>query len=531
MLCEESLADPMVFMDARDLADADALHADLCIVGAGAAGIAMAMQFAGTPVRIALIEGGGMSGDDTARGIYTVANRPTPRLEIDPLLTWHFGGNTNHWFGNCRPLDDADFEPREWIPHSGWPIRRQHLLPFYERAQRLCGLGDFRAYDVNAYPPHLGQQPGEVDPATLTHKTVQTCRVLSFAELYRPRLQEADNVRICLNARALRLQANARGDTVCALEAGTAAGRRFRVSARAFVLAAGGIENARLLLCSDDGHPNGLGNAHDLVGRFFMEHPFIDIAIGHSRRARDPVFQHQRARVGGTTMWAQLALTDALMRRERLTGLSLWPAPPAVPSAGPTTGAGESPPRPALLAELLTRVQNLHGNPAAVAARLWRSVARRARADMPGAGYFLRVAFEQAPDPRNRVQLSSERDGFGQPTAELVYRFRDEDIRRYARSLTIAAQALGLDGQQLVEQMHRRFRDGQVYFFWHHMGTTRMHPDPRRGVVDGDCRVHGLSNLFVAGSSVFPTGGTAAPTLTIVALALRLAEHIRRHYA
>jgi choline dehydrogenase-like flavoprotein len=142
--------------------------------------------------------------------------------------------------------------------------------------------------------------------------------------------------------------------------------------------------------------------------------------------------------------------------------------------------------------------------------------------------HYLMVALEQAPDPRNQVRLSTERDRFGQPVAELVYRVTDEAVRGHARSLAIAARALGLDGERMAERMQRRWRHGEVDFFWHHMGTTRMHPDPRQGVVDSDCRVHGVSNLFVAGSSVFPTSGTAAPTLTIIALALRLAEHIRQ---
>ena len=239
--------EPMILVDSRHAADADALPAELCVVGGGAAGIAIAMQFARTPVRVVLVEDGGETGDAAASGIYKVVYGPSPRLEIDPLLKSYFGGNTNHWFGNCRPLDDADFEPREWIPHSGWPMHRHDLLPFYERAQRLCGLGDFRAYDTDVCRPHFDHPPIAVDPATLVRKTVQTCSVPSFADLYRQSLREADNVSVCLNTRALRLETNARGDTVRAVEGGSAHGRRLRVSARVFVLAAGGIENPRLL--------------------------------------------------------------------------------------------------------------------------------------------------------------------------------------------------------------------------------------------------------------------------------------------
>jgi choline dehydrogenase-like flavoprotein len=138
------------------------------------------------------------------------------------------------------------------------------------------------------------------------------------------------------------------------------------------------------------------------------------------------------------------------------------------------------------------------------------------------------VQAEQTPDLGNRVRLAPERDRFGQRRAELVFRLTDEDRQRHGRALSVAAGAIGLDGPRAAGTMQAMLGEGRAGFFSHHMGTTRMHEDPRQGVVDADCRVHGAANLFVAGSSVFPTGGTAGPTLTIVALALRLAGHIRQ---
>jgi choline dehydrogenase-like flavoprotein len=145
----------------------------------------------------------------------------------------------------------------------------------------------------------------------------------------------------------------------------------------------------------------------------------------------------------------------------------------------------------------------------------------------PRQSFQVTVQPEQTPDPENRLRLSSQRNRYGQPGVDLVLRFTDGERRAHRKSLEIAAAALGLDGARLVRQMHLRLRAGLFSFIWHHTGTTRMHDDPAQGVVDADCRVHGVSNLFVAGSSVFPTSGVAAPTLTIVALALRLADHLR----
>jgi choline dehydrogenase-like flavoprotein len=453
-------------------------------------------------------------------------------LVVDPAQTWYLGGNTNHWFGNCRPLDDVDFEPRPWIQYSGWPLRRYQLLPFYERAQLLCGLGPFALYDLDTCRAGLTHQPLDVDPAKLAHKVVQTCPVLSFGELYRQRLEVTPNVRVCFHARALRLATNARADAVHSVDVASVDGGRFRVSARVFVLASGGIENPRLLLCSDDVKPNGLGNDHDLVGRFFMEHPFVDIPLGDWRPRRDVVFHHGRQQVSRATVWGQLVLSEELARAERLTGMGLWfqrvpTAAPAVISAyrikNFLRGRGR-------LEAPMAEIRNVLLDPGQLLKHVGRRLRRRPPPEAAAEGYALRVNMEQPPDPENRIRLSSERDRFGQRGVDLVLRLTDDERRRHCRSLRIVAGELGLNGARIARQMGVMLRTGQIGFFFHHMGTTRMHPDPREGVVDGDARVHGVSNLFVAGSSLFPAGGTAMPTLTIVALALRLARHLQRHH-
>jgi len=155
-----------MFVDSRELPDHATVQADVCIVGAGAAGISLARELAGSPLRIVLLEDGGIAPEVEGRGIYQLVGGrgPNPRLQLDPSRTWYFGGCTNHWNGFCRPLDEEDFAPRDWIPHSGWPIRRSTLLPYYERAQAACGLGDSRWYDLEACRAHLEHPPLDVDP-------------------------------------------------------------------------------------------------------------------------------------------------------------------------------------------------------------------------------------------------------------------------------------------------------------------------------------------------------------------------------
>lgn len=522
-----------MFIDARRLHERDALTADLCVVGSGAAGISIALELLDSPLRVLLLERGGVSGGNGDDDIYRVVDGMPPRLVPDPGRPWYFGGGTNHWEGNCRPLDAVDFERREWIPASGWPIRRDELLPFYERAQELCGLGDFHLYDVGRCRPHLAHHPLDLTSGVLASRVVHTCPVLSFADLHGRRLRESDNVHVLANARVTRLETDARGGTVRAAHVVAVNGRQLRTAARAFALAAGGIENPRLLLCSTDPHPGGLGNGHDLVGRFFMEHAYLDVPLGpESPAGADLLFYRGSQRVGTALAWGQLSLTEGFMRGERVPGLTLW-----------FTRGGSVPPSVVAAARLKNRLlgrttlgtpmRDLRAaldGPGEILRQACRNIARRVAPGGRGDGSSLRVQLEQTPDPGNRVRLTTELDRFGQRRAELLFRLTEEDRRRHGRSLSVAAGTIGLDGPRVAGAMEAMLREGQAGFFSHHMGTTRMHEDPRQGVVDANCRVHGVSNLFVAGSSVFPTGGTTGPTLTIVALALRLAQHLRRSH-
>lgn len=486
-----------MFLASDALTDGGTLRADVCVIGAGAAGITLAREFLDTSIQVVLLEGGGPAADAGGDGIYKVMPGVPPALSVDPSRTRYFGGNTNHWAANCRPLDEADFEPRDWIPHSGWPIRRQQLLPYYERAQSVCGLGELRLYEVDACRANRRYQPIDVDPSTLSNRILQVCPVPSFAALYGRSLEAAANVRVVLQARAIRLRTNDATDRVQAVEIAGSDGRRSRVEANVFVLAAGGVENATLLLRSDDVSRNGLGNDSDLVGRFFMEHWYLDIPL-EDQPAHDLRFYTQRESVDGATVWGQLTLSDPVMRAERVPGLAFWfpPTPPDEPGNAPG------------------RIR-----------RVLKNVKRRILGKPSRPSQLLRVQIEQVPDPENRISLRQAESG--RCNALLTLRLGDDERRAHVRSLECATAALGMNGQGLARQMESMLDAGCFDFFWHHTGTTRMHDDPAHGVVDRHCRVHGVSNLFVAGSSVFPTGGTAAPTLTIVALALRLADHLR----
>ena len=533
------------FVDTRrDNLSGGTLEADVCVVGAGSAGISIARELADSPLEVIVVEGGGMEPAAGDRFAYQVVPGRPARLDYDQSKSSYFGGNTNHWFGHCRPLDDLDFEVRDWIEYSGWPVDHDELLPYYERAQSISGLGKLQWYDVEKCRPYLTKPPVDGLGSVFTTRIAQTCPVLSFAELFRQQLDVSQNVRILLGCRALYFSTDSDATSVSAVEIVDGVGRGRRVEARVFVLACGGVENARLLLCSNHVNRTGLGNDHDLVGRFFMEHWYFDFGLGgwhsddfalYERRLGRQAFNENLEYVDDARVWAELSLSDEFMRNERVPGLSLWfvRAPPETPSVVAMRTIVSSLVGGAHANQRGTDARLVLTDPLALPPHLLRKLSgylpteRRGDRQAHSAGYTLRVQIEQVPDPDNRIRLSTTHDRFDQPLAELALRLNEDERRAHVRSLKTAADALGLNGTRIARQMQIMVDAGRGDFFWHHMGTTRMSNDPRQGVVDSHCRVHGVSNLFVAGCSVFPTGGTAGPTLTIKALALRLADDLQ----
>jgi choline dehydrogenase-like flavoprotein len=298
------------------------------------------------------------------------------------------------------------------------------------------------------------------------------------------------------------------------------------------VLAAGAIENARLLLASSEANPRGLGNEHDLVGRFFMEHPHIRSGV---IRPRDPdllsqlgLYQRHRAGEENVAIHAKLAVDPAVLRERGLLNTTYFVEPMSDSRASAATrsaialkhAATFRPLPPDIARHLATVVTNA----GAIASTAREVLTKKRTRDVAQ----LMCMAEDAPNPDSRVTLGSRADSTGLPVARLDWR-PSEAVRRSVR----AAQDL-LD-EQLRDARLGRVDDKlgdedpprEIKGAWHHMGTARMDPDPTRGVVDEHCRVHSVDNLYVAGSAVFPTVGYANPTLTIVALALRLADHLK----
>jgi choline dehydrogenase-like flavoprotein len=485
--------------DARSLPDGTHLKSDLCVVGAGAAGITIAKEFADTKFDVTLLESGGFTREPAVQSLYEGTNTGLPYFPLQQARLRYFGGTTNHWSGLCAPLDPIDFKDRDWVPESGWPLSLNELDPFYRRAHPVCDLGAFN-YDLDYWKKQSDDFSSLLfeGPAIET-KLFKWSAPTRFGDQYRSIITQSDNLTLWTHANVTGIQ-TAKDDTrVDGLHVQCLNGKAHHVEADRYVLACGGLENPRLLLA------NNIGN--ETVGRYFMEHP------------------HVRSGTLLLSEWPSLAYT-------------FLGSPPGV--------AGQ----PFALLSLDTERQREHALLNYTCCLLSEESNRSLPTWMYGLPnmrqfeeylkyhlgspppFTIQARIEQRPNPDSRVTLSDDTDALGQPKIELHWTLTDQEKRTIRVATETLAKEVGQRGIGRV-QISEWLTNGTdawpdfLHGGWHHMGTTRMSESETRGVVDSNCRVHGMQNLFVAGSSVYPTSGTANPTLTLVALAIRLADHLK----
>jgi len=512
----------------------EAVTGDVAIIGGGAAGQAAARRLLSRGHSVILLESGGLDHDEASADLNRgdVIGQPYHPLEHSRLR--FFGGTTAIWGGRCAELDDIDFERREWVDHSGWPIGACDLAPFVQEARGLLGVAQADVDSVRQ--PLLDQLSG----GELSVRWWRFDPVFDRFTIHRAGdLDRHPRCTLMLNATVREVWLSTGGKSVERLDVRTPDGRKVDVRARRYILAAGGIENPRILLASNSVAPNGVGNDHDLVGRFFMEHP-------HGRGGKIVgkadwrwLSAFAKRTVGGIDVAPTLTPSDALQKREGLLNSSLTVAVrPAV------TG------NHALFKRAYLHVKHRTA-PTRRGRSLWKAtrqlvrtytgltgalhpwLLKRAR----GLDLALVIRAEQAPNPHSRVMLGDDVDAHGMPRVRLDWRLSPIDVDSaygLVAALDRASRRLGLGAVEPAAWMSdpsRRWVSDELISAhpiggFHHMGTTRMADDPHYGVTDKWGRVHGVANLFVAGSSLFPTGGWANPTLTILALALRTADRI-----
>lgn len=562
-----------MFVDSRAMPSGEVIQSEVCVVGTGPAGVTLAREWMRQGFRVCLLESGGIAPDSAAQTLSEGVAPPrhaNPRYDLGESRVRRFGGTANIWNIEVEPSGQApegslaaqgdqrhhgrhvipaegDFERREWLPYSGWPVSRSELEPFYMRAQAVCKLGP-PLYDGTAWETPQAPQlrfPG----GRVTTTMYQLGPRAAFSHEYRAEIERADTITTYLYATVLEIVVDNTSGAVSHLRVGGLPGQEFTVHAKVFVLAAGGVENARLLLLSGASQQVALGNQHDLVGRFFMDHvvAFPGVVLPFDPQLFNAMALYDLRRERGVGVMGTLTLSPEVREQEQLLGAcaTLSPKPKGYSSeAVRSFKALISRPRELATSAAVKRVSNAWSGVSDIASFAYGRTLQRAGAfDANHGGWSLQahnerrfgvfhvgVQVEQAPDPENRVTLSAEVDALGQRQAQLEARPRERDLDSIRRTIDILAAELA--GARVGQYQPLVDLSGTVEppFFssHHHLGTTRMHRAETSGVVNEDCRVHGISNLFIAGSSIFPTGGGYAnPTLTLVALALRLADHVK----
>jgi choline dehydrogenase-like flavoprotein len=507
-------------IDARYLENNSIIEGDICIIGAGAAGLSIALDWINTPYKVILLEGGGFELDPKVQKLYegTTSGQKFPPFTASRLH--YFGGTTGHWAGFCSPFDDNDFQKRDWIPHSGWPITKQDLDPYYERAHKVIQLGPYN-YDLEYWQQHRENfTPLPFDPNIIRTKIWQYNQT-RFGTLYRDNIVNAKNVHLYTYANAVDIQTNSDVSALTKVIVKNYAGKTHSVQAKHFIMACGAIQNTRLLLASNSVAKSGLGNDHDLVGRYFMEH--IELASADIYMTKPFPTDLYSFKFGVTKVSAELAITETTQAQEQILN-------------------GTSSFHPHLKNKMENQEERIKSwepygqkeNLETMAAT-WQS-AEQAATEGKGnvvKSFQMDIRIEQAPNPNSRVTLNTERDELGVPQAHLHWDLTPLDKRSIRTVHYLIGQQIALSGlgrmklrDYFVDENDFSFPD-ETHGGNHHMGTTRMSDDPKTGVVNSECQIHGIANLYVAGSACFSTAAAPNPTLTIVALSLRLSDHIK----
>lgn len=503
-------------IDARELSNNSLIEGDICIIGAGAAGISMALEFLNTPYKIILLEGGGFGYESQMQDLYRGKTTGQRYFPLESARLHYFGGTTGHWAGFCSPLDPIDFEKRDWVPYSGWPIKRADLDPYYARAHKNLDLGPYEYQDSYwiGKDPQLDSLP--FDHAAIFNKIWQFSLPTRFGEKYKNTIVKAPNIHLYTYANVTNIDANEHASTIQQVTIRNFAGKTHTVKARRFVLACCSIQNARLLLASNKQAKHGLGNDNDQVGRYFMEH--IEIKSAELWLTRPETLKLYAWEYGKTKARAELAISAAKQRELRILN--------GTASFTPLEAARK---QPAFIdvwtadtAETKKRMSKFD------------EVEKKSLEEKSHSSYQLFTRIEQAPNPDSRVTLDTETDALGMPRAMLHWVLTPLEKRSIREIYKLIGTELGIIDKGRVRLMEylRNENDNSWPEFtgggWHHMGTTRMSDNPKQGVVDANCKVHGISNLFVAGAACYATAGAPNPTLTLVALTIRLADHLKQ---
>jgi len=531
----------MKLSDLRDHESDSVITTDVCVIGSGPAGATVALELTAAGIEVVIVESGGHDLEPETNKLYELDNAGLPRIDQDDTRVRQFGGTSTLWTGRCAPFRRIDFESRSWVPSSGWPFSLDDLSPYLGRASSYLGLAAMD-YDRHTWSTFNGVTPdSRLDPAKLVDELWQFSKGSREGEPvrvnvdYREQIEAAPNLRTILHANVLEIVPNATGAKVDHVVVSTLEGKRATVHANSVVVAAGAIESARLLLASRSVNPAGLGNDNDLVGRHYMEHPYGEVGVFDiddrcmALLERFGLFWNDDGN-GRHVFMSGMALSPRVQRERELLNCAMYVLPEddedAAINAARRLASGTG--------DAIHDVKALLSRPMELA-----QAAKRRQLDglppiAPPARVVLGVNAEQRPDPDSRIMLSDRTDALGVPLTRIDWRMADQELATITTMFDLVQSELvrvGLTAPKPHAWVRGR-DDWRASFVdtAHHSCSLRMASDPSRGVTDPSGEVYGVHGLFVAGSALFPTVGTANPTLMLTAMALRVADAVRdRH--
>ncbi|MFI5011294.1 MAG: GMC oxidoreductase [Hyphomicrobiales bacterium] len=530
---------------------ADATH-DVCVVGAGPVGISLALELERLGKSVLLLESGGDADEAEAQALSDAhIVDPARHDDMRIAVARRLGGTSNLWGGRCLPFDPIDFEPRAAVGGALWPIGFDEMAPHLASAIRYACAGAAVFAVDDARSPE-----GDFSITTLERWSGKP----RLQTAHRQALESSDRIDLRLHATVVALEW--KDGRVAALRAVAKDGQSVRVPVREAVLATGGLESTRLLLAEQRRRPALFGGPEGPLGRYYMGHVIGEIAdIAFADEATDRLFEFY-IDAHGSYVRRRFAPTAEAQRRHGLMNIALWPVVPRISDARHGDGFLSSialalsirpfggriiaeairkrhiPEGMARLPHVMNLVRDLPRTAIALPRLLWN----RYLAAVPVPAFYRRNAArryglsyhsEQAPSPLSRVSLVADTDSTGLPRLTIDLRFSDEDASSVVRTHELLAAWLERAKLGRIEFRHEPGRRqaavlAQASHGTHQIGTARMARSREDGVVDRDLRVFDADNLFVASSAVLPTSGQANPTLTVMALAMRLAEKLAK---
>ncbi len=516
------------FIDANEDDFPAKIKTNICIIGGGAAGITIARNLKNID-DVLLVESGDFNIDGSTQALYKGKNTALPYFDLLSCRLRYFGGTTNHWGGYCRPNDPVDYEGRKELGLPKWPINEVALSPYIDKAAKELGL-KFDFFNNKELLNHLEVPQSELIDSEvngLYTKVSQLTKKLRFAKIYKKELLNQSNLRVCMNLNVIHIQLDSEGKKVTSILCKTLKGKEVIIEANNYILASHAIENARLLLNSNNIHKQGVGNKFDHVGRYFMDHVHIK-ATKLIPSDSFPYIYDLNVLID-KMLSANISFTDDYLRKKNILQyycrfIPVYAEDQVIDSMKGINAEIKKPFSGKLYEDLKVVLNDFSGvkNKLLSHFRLSQPVPKY---------YYLDQRIEQAPNPNSRVVVSDEKDSLGVPLVNLEWNLNEHDYRTFElgqKKIIKELSAIGA-GRFIVDKITPELVNERAAGHYHHIGTTRMSDSAGEGVVDANCKVHDVDNLYIAGSSVFPTAGYSGPTMMIIALSIRLAEHIKNN--